>query len=542
MSDLSYDVAVIGAGHNGLTLGTYLQRAGLPVGIFELARNIGGGASTEEVTLPGFRHNLHSMLHYWISHGPVYSELDLPAHGSRYIYPDAQYAIVFKDGRSLVLYKDLERTCEQIAAFSRRDADAYRDLYRSFEAMLPLLMEASFQPPMAPSTAGRFLEGTPDGLELLRMQAASPRTLVNETFESDEVKAWIGLMVAQGGHPWDVEGASFMVIGSFAGVHAWPFGLSVGGSRELAEAMGRGFREAGGEIHTEAAVARVVLEGGRATGLVLADGRTVEARRAVASNVEVRPTMLDLVGEQNLDADFARKVRRYKSDAIVLFTPHLALNEAPAYTAAESNPDVAEAFAVGWGVESTEDLESQFADARAGVVPSRPGGMSFSPTVLDPSQAPPGKHTAFVWQLTTYHLRETGWDDAKAALGERLVEEWRAYAPNLTPENVLARYDYSPLDIERSNPSMVEGGAVHGDITPDQMGPFRPDPGLELPHADRGPVPVRRVDPSDGRRDRGVRAQRGDGPGRRPGRRAVVEAPQRAARKRVGRARGGSGG
>ena len=100
--------------------------------------------------------------------------------------------------------------------------------------------------------------------------------------------------------------------------------------------------------------------------------------------------------------------------------------------------------------------------------------MSFSPTVLDPSQAPDGKHTAFVWQLTSYHLP---WDDEKGAFGDRLLERWREYAPNLTADNVLARFDYSPVDIERSNPSMVEGGAVHGDITPDQMGPFRPIPG-----------------------------------------------------------------
>src|SRR5919201_2753206 len=240
MADLSYDVAVVGAGHNGLVLGSYLARAGLSVGVFELAPHVGGGASTEQVTLPGFRHNLHSMLHYWISHGPVFRELDLPAHGVRYLYPDAQYALVFEDGRSLVLYKDLERTCSQIAQFSKRDADAYRDLYRRFESMLPMLMEASFQPPMAPSTAARFLEGSIDGLEILRLQAASPKTLLEETFESDEVKAWIGLMVAQGGHPYDVEGASFMVIGSFAGVHRWPFGLCVGGSRELGEGLARG--------------------------------------------------------------------------------------------------------------------------------------------------------------------------------------------------------------------------------------------------------------------------------------------------------------
>src|SRR2546423_2165640 len=326
---------------------------------------------------------------------------------------------------------------------------------------------------MPPATAPRFLEGSIDGLEMLRMQQSSPKTLLDETFESDEVKAWIGLMVAQGGHPYDVEGASFMVIGSFAGVHTWPFGLCVGGSRELAEGMARALRGAGGEIHAGAPVRRIVVEGGRAVALELADGRTVEARRAVASTVEVRPTMLELVGEPELDPEFVRKVRRYKSDAIVLFTPHWEWDQPPRYLA--ENADVNESFAVGWGVESTEDLEHQFADARMRRLPRTPGGMSFSPTVLDPSQAPAGKHTAFTWQLTSYHLP---WDEVKQSFGDALVERWREYAPNITPENVLGRFDYSPVDIERSNPSMVEGGAVHGDITPDQMGPFRPVPGF----------------------------------------------------------------
>src|SRR5437879_13825032 len=108
-AELSYDIAVVGAGHNGLTLAGYLQRAGLSVGVFELAEHVGGGASTEEVTLPGFKHNLHSMLHYWISYGPTFRELDLPAHGARYLYPDAQDALAFRDGRSLVLSNDLDR-------------------------------------------------------------------------------------------------------------------------------------------------------------------------------------------------------------------------------------------------------------------------------------------------------------------------------------------------------------------------------------------------------------------------------------------------
>ena len=466
----AHDIAVIGAGHNGLTLAAYLARAGLDVGVYELADHVGGGASTEEVTLPGFKHNLHSMLHYWIAYGPVFRELDLPANGARYVYPEKQYAMVFRDGRALVLYKDLERTCESIAQFSKADADAYRDFYNRWSPLFPMMLDAAFMPPLPPSTAARMLEQSVEGLEMLRMQASSPKALLDETFSDDRVKAWIGLMVAQGGHPYDVEGASFMVLGSFCGVHAMPFGLSIGGSRELAEAMARVCRNLGVTIETGVGVSKIGLDGGRASSLVLDDGREIVARKAVVSNVEVRPTMLGLVGEANLDPEIARRVRRYRSDAIVLYTPHLALKEAPRYVAPEAN----DAFAIGWGIEGCADLESQFEDARARRFPSVPGGMSFSPTVHDPSQAPDGNHTAFCWQLTNYHV---DWDASKREFGDELMDAWRVYAPNLTPDNIMARFDYSPRDIERSNPSMVEGGAVHGDITPDQMGAFRPLPG-----------------------------------------------------------------
>ncbi|MFN2613647.1 MAG: phytoene desaturase family protein [Actinomycetota bacterium] len=463
----SHDIVVVGGGHNGLTLAAYLARAGLDVGVYEMAPHAGGGASTEEVTLPGFKHNMHSMLHYWIAYGPTFRELELAAHGCRYLYPEKQYALAFEDGRALVLYKDLERTCESIARFSRRDADAYRDLYKRWEAVLPLMLDAAFMPPLPPSVSARMLESSIEGLEVLRMQWSSPKAMLEETFESDAVRAWIGLMVAQGGHPYDVEGGSFMVIGSVCGVHAMPFGLAIGGSRALADSLAAACRTAGATIETGARVERITLDRGRASGILLDDSREIGARKAVVSNLDVRLTMLSLVGEPSLEPDFARKVRRYRSDAIVLFTPHLALDEPPRYTASEAD----DAFAVGWGIESCEQLEQQFADARARRFPSVLGGMSFAPTVHDITQAPGGKHTAFTWQLTSYHL---DWDAEKQHIGDALVSAWRRYAPNLAP---LARYDYSPRDISRSNPSMIEGGAVHGDITPDQMGIFRPIPG-----------------------------------------------------------------
>ncbi|MDY6862562.1 MAG: FAD-dependent oxidoreductase, partial [Thermodesulfobacteriota bacterium] len=123
-----YDVVIIGGGHNGLTCGCYLAKSGQKVGVFERRHNIGGGCCTEEMTLPGFKHNLHSFIHGGLHSGPVYKDLELEKYGSRYLFPETQWGMVFEDGRALVQYKDIDRTCKEIEKFSLKDAGTYKEV------------------------------------------------------------------------------------------------------------------------------------------------------------------------------------------------------------------------------------------------------------------------------------------------------------------------------------------------------------------------------------------------------------------------------
>ncbi len=354
MADLSYDVAVIGAGHNGLTLGTYLQRAGLSVGDLRSGEEHRRRARRPRRSpSPGSRHNLHSMLHYWISHGPVYSELDLPAKGHRYVYPDAQYAIVFKDGRSLVLYKDLERTCEQIARFSRRDAEAYRDLYTRFEAMLPAAHGG-----VVPAADGALDRGPVPGGDAGRPGAVADAGVVSADLVQRDVRVRRGQGVdrADGGPGGPPVGRRGRLVHGHRLV------------RRRARCGRSGCRWADRASWRRPWAAGSARRAGRSTPSPRSTGSSWRAagprawccatagpsrpvarwRRASRS----APRCSSWSASRTWIRSSSRKVRRYKSDAIVLFTPHLALNEAPAYTAAETNPDVANAFAVGWGVES----------------------------------------------------------------------------------------------------------------------------------------------------------------------------------------------
>ncbi|MBI3090420.1 MAG: NAD(P)/FAD-dependent oxidoreductase [Candidatus Tectomicrobia bacterium] len=474
-----YDVIIVGGGHNGLTCGALLARAGLDVLVLERRHNIGGGCCTEEVTLPGFRHNLHSQGHVWMVRGPVYRALQLDKLGVQYVYPDPVYAMVFRDGRSLCLYKDLDRTCEQIAQFSKRDADAYREHYQRFEALRRLVISSWYAPPLPPSKLFASLEGTEDGMRVLQMMNMSTERVCHELFEDEAVKAWILLLAMQGGNPLDLSGTGVWLTVLVSGFHERPWGICVGGSRQLAEGLQKALEAAGGTVRKQAHVSRILVQQGEARGVELADGTRYAARQAIASNTNPIATFTELITPEHSDAAFLRKVKNYQADDMSLFTPHLALNEAPRYTASAGNPDVQKAMFVGWGQETVDEMHQQFNAIRLRQLPESVGGMSIAPTVHDPTQAPPGKHTAFFWQFAPFEIGDSAaaWDREKEAYADHCLEVWRQYAPNMNAENILGRYIYSPLDISRNTISMFRGSQMHGSVGPHQMGAFRPFPG-----------------------------------------------------------------
>ncbi|MBI3090723.1 MAG: NAD(P)/FAD-dependent oxidoreductase [Candidatus Tectomicrobia bacterium] len=485
----SYEVVVIGGGHNGLTTAAYLAKAGLSVCVVERQHNIGGGCSTEEVTLPGFKHNLHSQGHMG---GPVYTTQELEKHGATYVRPDPQYACVFRDDRSVILYQDLERTIDTIATFSKRDAEAYRRMFQKFRDLRRIIIASWFAPPMPPSNLYRLFENTADGQELLFLLNSSCKSVVDHYFESQQVKVWVLLAAMQGSIPLDVYGLGINIPTLFTGLHLRPYGVCVGGARNFAEALANVLRQHGGVIKKSAAVARVLVEGGEARGVELADGTRILATRAIASNTSIKPLMLELVGRERLPEEFARQVDGYLPEEMTLFTPHYALDGPVSYRAARLNPDVDQAMYVSWGVETVAELQTQINDIRIGRASRVVGAFSLSPSKHDPSQAPAGKHTGMIWQFAPFRLHGAGENWVRAGLGEwgeggkvpkeayadYLTERYREVAPDsFAPRNILGRHVYSPWDIVQNNPAMFEASTHHGRCTANQMGIFRPFPG-----------------------------------------------------------------
>ena len=217
-------------------------------------------------------------------------------------------------------------------------------------------------------------------------------------------------------------------------------------------------------------------------------GEIVRARKAVVSAIDLPQTFAELLDPQALPVGLAQRVARFKLDEFSLFGVHLALREPPHYAAAAFDPDIDRALKVAIGFETTADFAAMWHQIRQGQLPEPPRLYACCPTVHDPSQAPAGRHTALCWAPAPYELSDGGaeaWDRVAEPYADRCIEAWRARAPNLTEDNILARAILSPLDVHRKLSSMPRGGVFHGRMTYDQIEAFRP-----LPELSNGRTPI----------------------------------------------------
>ncbi|MDY6862136.1 MAG: NAD(P)/FAD-dependent oxidoreductase, partial [Thermodesulfobacteriota bacterium] len=336
-----YDFVFIGAGHNALTCAGYLAKAGQKVIVLERRDVIGGGVVSEEVTLPGFKHNLHSVMHMWIHIGPVYRDLELYNYGSKYIFPNhGVLCNAHRDGSSLIWYKEKERFVKEIAKFSPKDAKTYDELYDHWLTMGIFISGFLFNPPPRFSEIFAPLEGTHEGREMIWLMHANTHEVIDNIFESPQLKAVLAIMITQTGVDYDALGTGFYVPNMIIETHGT--GISVGGSGELSKAMGRFIEAHGGVVMREADAEEVIIKNGVATGVRLKDGREFIADKAVVSNLSPTITFGDgtLIPEVHLDEQFMSQVRRWRPGNVALCTPHLALSEPLHFKAADKNPEV----------------------------------------------------------------------------------------------------------------------------------------------------------------------------------------------------------
>ena len=472
---MSFDFIVIGAGHNGLACAAYLARTGASVLVLERERRVGGACHTEEVTLPGFKHNICSVVHTHIPSSPVYRDLELERHGVRYVFPDHPRGTIFPGHRSIVMYREPGRMAAEIEKLSPRDAMTYKGLIADYgefvEATIHPLM---YSPPLPPSLQTAELEKSLEGNTLLQWQMSTPVQLLNELFESDEVKVHFLTRLTVLGFAPDQFGLGWICLLRILTGEA---PICVGGSQQLAEGLRRAIEAYSGKVSTGVAVKRIRLSGNRATGVELADGHTIDVAKAVITNIEPKKSFLHMVGEEHLPDSFVRRVRNYHARGRSLFVLHLALSEPPHYQASADNPPVNTTFSQEMFGGDTMEQVRAYQNIAMGRPPQKEMLQICMPTLHDPSQAPAGKHTAVVWQYAPYKLEDGGpesWRNLREDYAQHVLGLWRSYAPNMTADKILAMKIQDPTDTERNNDNLVNGVDVVGDLSPDQLGYFRP--------------------------------------------------------------------
>ncbi|HZQ13329.1 MAG TPA: NAD(P)/FAD-dependent oxidoreductase [Pseudolabrys sp.] len=469
----TYDGIVIGAGHHGLILASYLARAGLDILLVERRLTYGGGLSTREVTLPGFYHNLHSINHFHISETPWFKDLGLDERVT-YITPRYEFGQAHHDGSALVLGRDLEESVANIARFSKKDAQTFRDWNRRAEAITrDILLAERYAEPLPKDEREALLKRTALGREFLEVSNRQPLDVVRELFENHHVQLLFLFKVSLFG-TWLVDTLSkTSPMGSVIRAFDLESGyqLCQGGSFNLARGLMETFIAAGGTYQPQVDIARIVIEHGRATGIELADGRTVRARQFVASTLDVHQTFEKLVGREQLPAAFLNKLDGFQYTAWSLFGLHLALNESPRFAAEAFDPNINRTLKWSIGAETMEDLFSAHQDVMAGRVPKLVQFGSGPLSLIDPSQAPPGKHTTYCWHVMPLNpdIGTKSYEDWKEEFADRIVETFARYCPNMTSKNILGRYIYTGREYVQEMINMRGGDIFMGAFNAEQV-------------------------------------------------------------------------
>lgn len=468
-----YDGIIIGAGQHGLVLGAYLARAGLSILLVDRRLTYGGGLCTREATRPGFYHNLHSINHFHISETPWFKDLGL-AGKVTYITPPYEFGQAHLDGTALVLGRDLEETVASIARFSAKDAQTFRDWNRKAEEMTAgILLPERYAEPLPKAEREALLNRTALGRDFLAISNRQPLDVVEELFENEHVRLLFLFKVSLFG-TWLTDTMSkTSPMGSVIRAFDLESGyqLCQGGSFNLARGLMETFIAAGGAFQPQVAIDRIVVEGGRATGISLADGRNVRARQFVASTIDVHQTLEGLLGREQLPKAFADKLDKFQYTAWTLYGLHLALHESPRFTAEKFDPNINRALKWSIGAETMQDLFDAHKDVQAGRVPSLVQFGSGPLSLLDPTQAPPGKHTTYAWHVMPLlaEMPDKDYEAFKAEFADRIMNVWARYCPNMTRKNVIGQYVYTAREYVAELLNMRGGDIFMGAFNADQV-------------------------------------------------------------------------
>lgn len=478
----SYDIIIIGGGHNGLVAASYLSNAGLKTLVLE-RRDVAGGAAVTEEIHPGFRcstlaHSVGPMLPH------IVKGLNLVRHGLEIVTPEPRVLAVNPDGANICVYHDTKRTVNELEKISKADALSYPKFEQSFarigKVLAPLI--ARTPPAIEKPTAGELFHlgkvgrsfrklGKTDAYRLLRWGPMAVADLAAEWFETEALRAMVaarGIFGAFAG-PWSAGTNTGLMWQSAMDGHPFaPSSFVKGGMGALTDALVKAAQSAGAEIRTGAAVARIEVKQDAFSSVVLDNGEEISAR-AAASNADPRTTFLKLVDPGDLDPTFLLKIQNYRAVGVSAKV-NLALSGLPSFHEVADAAQLSGRIHIGPEIDY---LERAFDAAKYGDYSPAPYMDLTIPTLADPGLAPSGAHVMSMYvQYAPYKLKNGDWNLRREEFADHAVNMLANYSPNIK-ELIVARQTITPRDLEETYG--LSGGHIHhGEQSLDQFFTFRP--------------------------------------------------------------------
>ncbi|MDH6100751.1 NAD(P)/FAD-dependent oxidoreductase [Anabaenopsis sp. FSS-46] len=497
-----YDVVIIGAGHNGLVCAAYLLKAGYSVLLLE-KRSVPGGAATTEECLPqeapGFKFNLCAIDHEFIHLGPVVEELELEKYGLQYLDCDPVVFCPHPDGKYFLAHKSVEKTCAEIARYNERDAKKYAEFtdywQRVISAMGPMFNAPpkSFIDIFGNYNIQKFKDlfsviGSPSkSLDFVRTMLNSAEDILEEWFDEEFLKAPLSRLASELGAPPSQKNLAIGVM-MMAMRHHPGMTRPRGGTGALVQALVKLVTSKGGKILTEQQVEKVLIDNGKAVGVRVGGGQEYRAKYGIISNIDAKRLFLQLMDTDEVDdADpdlRPRLERRIINNNETILKIDLALDEPLHFPYHDHKDDYLTGSILI--ADSMAHVEQAHSKCTLGEIPdTNPSMYVVMPSALDPTLAPPGKHTLWIEFFAPYQiasaqgigLKGTGWtDELKNQVADRVIDKLANYAPNVKAATIARRVE-SPAELgERLG--AYKGNYYHIDMTLDQMVFFRPLPEL----------------------------------------------------------------
>ena len=477
-----YDVTIVGGGHNGLVCGAYMAKAGLKTLVLERRHIIGGAAVTEEFS-PGFRASTFSFIMGHL-HPKVIAELELEKLGlERLVVENVIYPLY--DNDCIVFTKDPIKNREQIARFSKKDAEVYPQFFEYLSGAIDLLRRLQLETPIDPTKTDlksrlktakfmwRYRNVGKDFYRIIDTLSMSAYDYVSQWFESDVVKATFLYWATIGGNvgPYS-PGTAFYLVAHLIGQTGMSFAR--GGMGQISEAIAASGKRFGMEIKISSSVEEILVRNGRAYGVRLGSGEEIYSN-LVVSNVNASLTFDVLVKPEHLPEEFLRDIRTFRAKG-TSFKILCAVDALPQYAGFSEEKTGVSYPAYAHIAPTCEYLERAYDEAKYGWYSSKPFLSPIVPTYYDDTLAPAGKHVVTLYGgVTPYQLKDASWDDERDKLVKVTMDVMDEFAPGFS-SSVLDYQLLLPIDIERIV-GMPGGNTQHGDLTLDQMFFMRPAPG-----------------------------------------------------------------